>query len=64
MPVVASAEQPLRVRRLTDVLEVVADHADQADTQRHGRVPGVVDDAVEVVRAEAPDHEDTGPAEA
>src|SRR6478735_8183883 len=45
--------QPTEVRGLAHVLHVVVDHADEADTERHRRVPAVVDDAVEVTGPEA-----------
>ena len=40
--------QPAHEGGLARVLEVVVDHADQADAERDGRVPALVDDPVEV----------------
>ena len=42
----------LHERRLAGVLQVVADHRDEAHAERDGRVPAGVDDAVEVVGRE------------
>jgi hypothetical protein len=42
------------VSGLSDVLQTVADNADQADSQGDGRVPGLVDDSPKVGLLEAP----------
>ena len=41
-------QQPSKVGSLPEVLRVVVDDADQAHTERNGRVPAIVHDAVEV----------------
>ena len=48
-------EEAAHVGGLARVLDAVVDDADQANAQRDGRVPGAVDDAVEIVGAESPD---------
>src|SRR6478609_1446010 len=45
---VASLQDPAHEVRLRRVFEAVVHHADQAHTQRHRRVPAIIDDPVEI----------------